>query len=137
MRASELGVDQRQFNSRHMSISATWSALPSISRSILNRKRLRRVVEFVAGSALLIRRMVGGYAGGLVDAICCAPPFALADTWKNIVSGSMNRDFLQTLLRVTYAFGICPALGVPHRHRAQGQQLIYRSVESLADRLLR
>src|SRR5471030_2356178 len=103
-------------------------------RTILNRKRLRRVVEFVMGPALLIGIWWVAYAGTLVDPNLLPSPFAtLADTWKNISSGAMNRDFLQTLLRVTYAFGIAAALGVPIGIVLGANESIYRSVEFVID----
>jgi ABC-type nitrate/sulfonate/bicarbonate transport system permease component len=117
-----------------MSISANPVRSSIDLGSILNRKRLRRVVEFVAGPALLIAVWWVAYAGTLVDANLLPSPFAtLADTWKNIASGSMNRDFLQTLLRVTYAFGIAAALGVPIGIVLGANESIYRSVEFVID----
>lgn len=92
-----------------MSLTATsaQASLPWASRA--NRKRLRRVIEFVMGPALLIALWWVAYAGTLVDPHLLPSPFAtLADTWKNIASGAMTKDFLQTLLRVTYAFASPP-----------------------------
>src|SRR5262249_15389737 len=61
-------------------------------------------------------------------------PFAtLADTWKNIASGAMTRDVLQTLLRVSYAFAIAAALGVPIGIVLGANENIYRSLEFVID----
>jgi len=111
-----------------MSISAV-SARPSFSWvSRVNRKRLRRVIEFVLGPAVLIALWWVAYAGTLVDPHLLPSPFAtLADTWKNIASGAMTKDFLQTLLRVSYAFAIAAALGVPVGIVLGANESIYRS----------
>jgi ABC-type nitrate/sulfonate/bicarbonate transport system permease component len=102
--------------------------------SKLRRKRLRRVIEFVLGPALLIALWWVAYAGTLVDPHLLPSPFAtLADTWKNIASGHLTRDFLQTLLRVSYAFAIAACAGVPLGIVLGANESIYRSVEFLID----
>jgi NitT/TauT family transport system permease protein len=100
----------------------------------LNRPQVRRVAEFVVGPALLIAVWWVAYAGTLVDPNLLPSPFAtLADTWKNIASGAMTRDFVQTLLRVTYAFAIAAALGVPIGIVLGANESIYRSLEFVID----
>jgi ABC-type nitrate/sulfonate/bicarbonate transport system permease component len=99
-----------------------------------NRKRLRRVVHFVVGPALLIAVWWVAYAATLVDPNLLPSPFAtLADTWKSIVSGAMTRDFLQTLLRVAYAFAIAAGLGVPVGIVLGANENVYRSLEFVID----
>jgi ABC-type nitrate/sulfonate/bicarbonate transport system permease component len=117
-----------------MSLSAT-SAAPLPQRgSALNRRRVRRVLEFVLGPVLLIAVWWVAYAATLVDPHLLPSPFAtLADTWKNIASGAMTRDFLQTLLRVTYAFAIATAFGVPVGIVLGANESVYRSVEFIID----
>jgi ABC-type nitrate/sulfonate/bicarbonate transport system permease component len=103
-------------------------------RLVLNRKRIRRMIEFVMGPTLLIAIWWVAYAGTLVDANLLPSPFAtLADTWKNIASGAMNRDFLQTLLRVTYAFAIAASFGVPIGIVLGANESVYRSLEFVID----
>ena len=105
-----------------MSLTATSAPRRSPGHRESNRRRLRRVIEFVMGPALLIGLWWVAYAGTLVDPHLLPSPFAtLADTWKNIASGAMTKDFLQTLLRVTYAFAIAAALGRSGRDRARRQ----------------
>ena len=100
------------------------------SNSSRNRKRVRRVIEFVIGPILLIAAWWIAYAGTLVDPHLLPSPFAtLADTWHSIVSGGMTRDFLRTLLRVTYAFIIATSLGVPVGIVLGANESIYRSIE--------
>jgi len=100
----------------------------------LNRQRLRRVAEFIIGPAFLIAVWWIAYAGSLVDPNLLPSPFAtLADTWKNIASGAMTRDFLQTLLRVTYAFAIAAAFGVPIGIVLGANESVYRSLEFVID----
>src|SRR5262245_3600379 len=100
----------------------------------LSRVRLRRVAEFVVGPALLIALWWVAYAGSLVDPNLLPSPFAtLADTWKNIVSGAMTKDFLHTLLRVSYAFAIAAAFGVPIGIVLGANESIYRSLEFVID----
>ena len=95
-----------------------------------SRKRLRRVIQFVMGPVLLIAVWWVAYACTLVDPHLLPSPFAtLSDVSKSIVSGAMTRDFLQTLLRVTYAFAIATSFGVPVGIMLGANEGIYRSVE--------
>jgi NitT/TauT family transport system permease protein len=83
---------------------------------------------------LLIAIWWVAYAGTLVDPHLLPSPFAtLADTWANIVSGAMTRDFLQTLLRVMYAFVIATSFGVPIGIVLGANESVYRSVEFIID----
>jgi NitT/TauT family transport system permease protein len=131
LRTRGFGLGDQGFR---MSITAT-STRPALDvGSDLNRKRLRRVIEFVMGPVLLIAVWWVAYAGTLVDPNLLPSPFAtLADTGKNIASGAMTRDFLQTLLRVTYAFGIATLFGVPVGIVLGANESIYRSVEFIID----
>src|SRR5262245_65296095 len=98
------------------------------------RERLRRIVQFVVGPALLIAVWWVAYAGTLVDPHLLPSPFAtLADTGKSIASGAMTRDFLQTLLRVAYAFAIAACLGVPVGIVLGANENVYRSLEFVID----
>jgi len=66
------------------------------------------------GPVLLIAVWWVAYACTLVDPHLLPSPFAtLSDASKSIASGAMTPDFLQTLLRVTYAFAIATSFGVP------------------------
>src|SRR6476620_12745256 len=109
-----------------MSLSAT--SIPSWFDlgSALNRKRLRRVIQFVLGPALLIAVWWVAYAGTLVDPHLLPSPFAtLADTWKNIASGAMTKDFLQTLLReiLGHRAGRDVLPGIRQRRERRRQQM--------------
>jgi ABC-type nitrate/sulfonate/bicarbonate transport system permease component len=100
----------------------------------LRRRHLRRATEFILGPALLIALWWIAYAGALVDPKLLPSPFAtIADTWANIASGAMTRDFVQTLLRVSYAFAIATVLGVPVGIILGANESVYRSVEFLID----
>jgi ABC-type nitrate/sulfonate/bicarbonate transport system permease component len=117
-----------------MSLSAIPARPAPVWSSALNRKRLCRVIQFFVGPAVLIAIWWVAYAATLVDANLLPSPFAtLADTWKNIASGAMNRDFLQTLLRVTYAFSIAACLGVPAGIVLGANENVYRSLEFIID----
>jgi NitT/TauT family transport system permease protein len=108
-------------------------ATPDATRD-QNRKRLRRTVEFVMGPLLLIAAWWVAYAGTLVDPHLLPSPFAtLADTWANIASGAMTRDFVQTLLRVSYAFAIATVFGVPAGIVLGANETVYRSIEFIID----
>jgi NitT/TauT family transport system permease protein len=129
-----IGRRHRRDQSFGMSVPATSAGVFFNLGSILNRKRLRRGVEFIVGPALLIAVWWVAYAGTLVDAHLLPSPFAtLADTWTNIASGAMTRDVVQTLLRVTYAFAIAAALGVPVGIVLGANESIYRSFEFVID----
>jgi ABC-type nitrate/sulfonate/bicarbonate transport system permease component len=125
-------ADNRDRNPGSLPVSVLTTAIrPSLDlNSDHSRKRARRVIEFVMGPVLLIAVWWVAYAGTLVDPHLLPSPFAtLADTWKNIASGAMSRDFLQTLLRVAYAFAIATAFGVPVGIVLGANESIYRSVE--------
>jgi NitT/TauT family transport system permease protein len=99
-----------------------------------SRKRLQRVLQFALGPALLTAFWWVAYAGTLVDSHLLPSPFAtLADTWENVASGAMTRDFLQTLLRVAYAFAIAAGLGVPVGIVLGANEDVYRSLEFVID----
>jgi NitT/TauT family transport system permease protein len=103
-------------------------------RSQFTGKRLRRLIEFVAGPILLIAVWWVAYAGTLVDPNLLPSPFAtLADTWSNIATGKMTKDFVATTLRVSYAFAIAGALGVPIGIVLGANESIYRSIEFVID----
>src|SRR5262249_47441810 len=99
-----------------------------------SRKRLRRIVQFVVGPALLIVVWWIAYAGTLVDPHLLPSPFAtLADTGKSIAWGALTRDFLQTLLGVAVAFAIAACLGVPVGIVLGANENVYRSLEFVID----
>jgi ABC-type nitrate/sulfonate/bicarbonate transport system permease component len=100
----------------------------------VTRASVRRVIEFVAGPALLIGVWWVAYAATLVDPNLLPSPFAtLADTWINIASGKMTKDFVATTLRVSYAFAIAGAFGVPIGIVLGANESIYRSIEFVID----
>jgi NitT/TauT family transport system permease protein len=104
------------------------------SNSKRRRRRLRRLIEFVMGPALLVGTWWVAYAGTLVDPHLLPSPFAtLADTWTNTISGHLTRDFAQTLLRVAYAFAIAAGIGVPLGIVLGAHVSLYRSIEFLID----
>jgi ABC-type nitrate/sulfonate/bicarbonate transport system permease component len=103
-------------------------------RTYVTRARVRRLIEFVAGPALLIGIWWVAYAGTLVDPNLLPSPFAtLADTWNNIATGKMTKDFVATTLRVFYAFAIAGAFGVPIGIVLGANESIYRSIEFVID----
>jgi NitT/TauT family transport system permease protein len=117
-----------------MTVTATSERAAFDLRSTVTARRIRRVIEFVVGPLLLIGVWWVAYAGTLVDANLLPSPFAtLADTWNNIVSGKMTRDFVQTTLRVSYAFALAAAFGVPVGIMLGANESIYRSLEFVID----
>src|SRR5476651_673495 len=117
-----------------MSHSAMPARPVSVWGAALNRRRLRRAIQFFIGPAVLIALWWVAYAGTLVDANLLPSPFAtLADTSRKIASGAMNRDLVQTLLRVAYAFAIATCRGVPAGIILGANQDVYRSFEFIID----
>jgi ABC-type nitrate/sulfonate/bicarbonate transport system permease component len=117
-----------------MSISATSTHSVFHLGSNLNRRRIRRAVQFIIGPVLLVAIWWIAYAGTLVDPKLLPSPFAtIADTWTNIASGAMTRDFLQTLVRVTYAFAFATLFGVPVGIVLGANESVYRSLEFMID----
>src|SRR5215813_4083177 len=117
-----------------MTISTTPSGLAAFASLARNRNAMTRLLEFVVGPCVLIAVWWIAYAGKLVDPHLLPSPFAtLADTGRNIASGTMTRDFVQTLLRVAYAFAIAASLGVPAGIVLGANERIYRSFEFVID----
>ena len=72
--------------------------------------------------------------GGLVNGDLLPSPVAtLHDTFGNIASGKMTRDFALTLVRVLYSIAIAIVFGVPVGILLGARAAIYRSVEFLID----
>lgn len=94
----------------------------------------QRVLELVLGPLLLFCIWWLADAGHLVNRNLLPSPVAtLHDTWRNFVSGSLSRDFLATLVRVTYAFTAASAIGIPLGIILGAREGIYRSVEFIID----
>jgi NitT/TauT family transport system permease protein len=97
-------------------------------------RKLRRVVEFAIGPALLFAVWWLAFKGGLVNGDLLPSPVAtLHDTFDNIASGKMTRDFLRTLVRVLYSIVIAVVCGVPVGILLGARSSIYRSLEFLVD----
>src|ERR1700678_155204 len=78
------------------------------------RRRLRRALEFAIGPVLLFLIWWFAYKGGLINGDLVPSPVAtLHDTFANISSGKMTRDFSRTLVRVLYSIVIAIVFGVP------------------------
>jgi ABC-type nitrate/sulfonate/bicarbonate transport system permease component len=117
-----------------MAISTTPARAAALASLAGNRKAVTRLIQFIIGPCILIAVWWIAYAGKLVDPHLLPSPFAtLADTGRNIASGTMTRDFLQTLLRVAYAFAIAASLGVPTGIVLGANERIYRSFEFVID----
>jgi NitT/TauT family transport system permease protein len=74
------------------------------------------------------------YKGGLVNGDLLPSPVAtLQETFGNISSGKMTRDFSRTLLRVLYSILIAIVAGVPVGILLGAKASIYRALEFLID----
>lgn len=105
--------------------------------SVLAAKLLperRRVLELILGPLILLLIWWIADVSHLLNNNLLPSPFAtLRDTWKNIISGTLPHDFLQTLVRVTYAFVAAAVLGIPAGIVLGAKESIYRSVEFIID----
>lgn len=100
---------------------------------LLNRKA-RRTLEFAIGPSLLFAVWWFAFKAGVVNGDLLPSPVAtVQDTFGNIATGKMTRDFLRTLMRVLYSILIAISLGVPVGILLGAKASIYRSVEFLVD----
>jgi NitT/TauT family transport system permease protein len=98
------------------------------------RRKLRRALEFAIGPILLFSIWWLAYKGGLINGDLLPSPVAtLHDTFANISSGKMTRDFSRTLVRVLYSIFIAIVCGVPIGILLGARATVYRSVEFLVD----
>jgi ABC-type nitrate/sulfonate/bicarbonate transport system permease component len=94
----------------------------------------RRIVELVLGPLILLAIWWLADVGHLLNKNLLPSPFAtLHDTWRNLTSGSLTRDFWQTLVRVSYAFAAATVIGIPAGIVLGAKESIYRSVEFIID----
>ncbi|MBO0754950.1 MAG: ABC transporter permease [Bradyrhizobiaceae bacterium] len=94
----------------------------------------RRALELAPGPLILLGLWWLADVCQLVNKNLLPSPLAtLHDTWNNFISGSLARDFWQTLTRVTYAFVASAILGIPIGIILGAKQGIYRSVEFIID----
>ena len=100
----------------------------------LASKPMRRTIELAIGPLLLFVIWWCAYKGGLVNSDLLPSPVAtLRDTFANIVSGKMTRDFSHTFIRVIYSIAIAVLAGVPMGILLGSKTSLYRSVEFLID----
>ena len=94
----------------------------------------KRIVELALGPLILLAIWWIADVGHLLNKNLLPSPFAtLHDTWRNLISGSLTRDFWQTLVRVSYAFAAATVIGVPVGIVLGAKESIYRSVEFIVD----
>ncbi|MBX9710662.1 MAG: ABC transporter permease subunit [Xanthobacteraceae bacterium] len=100
----------------------------------IKSRKLRRAAELAVGPLLLIGLWWIAFKGGFVNRDLLPSPIAtLSDTFANIWSGKMTRDFSHTLVRVAYSIVIAIVAGVPAGIILGARASIYRSVEFLVD----
>jgi NitT/TauT family transport system permease protein len=97
-------------------------------------RSMSRVAELAVGPAILIGAWWVLFATEAVDPNLLPSPFAtLAETWTNLVNGSLLHDAWRTLERVLIAFAIAAVLGVPIGIALGANATVYRCVEFLID----
>jgi ABC-type nitrate/sulfonate/bicarbonate transport system permease component len=97
-------------------------------------KKSRRALEFAIGPFLLLAVWWFAFKAGVINGDLLPSPVATVhDTFGNIATGNMTRDFLRTLVRVLYSILIAISLGVPVGILLGAKASIYRSVEFLVD----
>ena len=105
-----------------------------MSEARLPGKKLRRALEFATGPVLLFSIWWLAYRAGIVNGDLLPSPVAtIHDTFGNILSGKMTRDFFRTLVRVLYSIFIAISFGVPVGILLGARASVYRSVEFLVD----
>ncbi|MFH1983431.1 MAG: ABC transporter permease subunit [Pseudomonadota bacterium] len=117
-----------------MKTSTLISTAHIMVRRSVNHSAFRRFVELTTGPILLIGVWWVAYAGELVDPNLLPSPFAtISDTWANLLSGDILKDFWSTLLLVSKAFIFAAIFGVPAGIAVGANQNIYRSIEFVID----
>jgi len=102
-------------------------------RAALITPERRRLIELVLGPCILIAIWWLADLCHLNKHLLPSPFATLHDTWNNLISGSLARDFWQTLVRVTYAFVAATVIGIPAGIVLGAKEGIYRSVEFIID----
>jgi len=99
-----------------------------------SKPALSSAAVLVSGPVILIAVWWAAFVFELVDKNLLPSPFAtLADTWTNIVWGTLLEDFWATFQRVAYAFLFATLAGVPVGIVLGVNERIYRSVEFIID----
>jgi ABC-type nitrate/sulfonate/bicarbonate transport system permease component len=77
-------------------------------------KKSRRALEFAIGPIVLFSVWWLAYKAGVISGDLLPSPVAtVQETFGNIATGNMTRDFLRTLVRVLYSILIAISFGVP------------------------
>lgn len=95
---------------------------------------LRDALLPLIGVAGLIAFWYAGVFSRVVDPVLLPTPHAtFAAMWKGMAGGRLGFDFLQTVLRTTYAIAIAAAIAIPLGVLLGSSEKLYRAVEFVID----
>lgn len=96
--------------------------------------RIADVLLPFVGVAALVLVWYAGVFSRIVDPVLLPTPHATFEAmWKGMAGGRLGYDFLQTVLRTTYAIAIAGMIAIPLGILLGSSERLYRSVEFLID----
>ena len=96
--------------------------------------RIADVLLPFVGVAALVLVWYAGVFSRIVDPVLLPTPHATFEAmWKGMAGGRLGYDFLQTVLRTTYAIAIAGVIAIPLGILLGSSERLYRSVEFLID----
>lgn len=100
----------------------------------MSARRLGDALLPLIGVAVLIAIWYAGVYSRIVDPVLLPTPHATFEAmWKGMAGGRLGYDFLQTVLRTTYAIAIAAVIAIPLGILLGSSERIYRSVEFVID----
>lgn len=100
----------------------------------MNSDRLASVLLPFVGVGGLIAVWYAGVFFRIVDPLLLPTPHAAFDAlWKGMSGGKLGTDFVQTVLRTTYATAIAAVIAIPLGIILGSSEKVYRSVEFVID----
>ena len=100
----------------------------------MSSERTSQILLPLVGVAGLIAFWYAGVFFKVVDPVLLPTPnAAFGALWKGMVGGKLGFDFVQTVLRTTYAIAIAAVISIPLGILLGSSEKVYRSVEFVID----
>ncbi len=100
----------------------------------MTNARLGNILLPFAGVAGLVAFWYLGVFSGIVDPVLLPTPHAtFAALWEGMTGGRLGFDFVQTVLRTTYAIAMAALIAIPLGILLGSSEKLYRSVEFVID----
>lgn len=113
---------------RAADVSAFAALPPQLGKAVSKLK-----VAFIGPVLLVAVWWIAFDAQWVSHKLLPSPWSTIESLWQSVLSGSMTNDFISTLKRTLYAFGMAAAAGIPVGIVLGSNQKVYRSIEFLID----